>query len=475
MDAVAVKESYVTGKTSQGVDVRANLVRLTRYLAIIEIYNPTLILRSSEVLTDFKIVMHGQPIYEGRAVIRSILNTGAALVCEAKLDETSFSIASLSPAETNGTISSHYNTFFEQWEKVYKVLPEFKVTMADFQTFLTDLRIWLEQLELELHSSALVNGSQAEVVDSLAAPAIKSIDNFIDRFETLAAKMDPALEPVHHNYLRRQLHPLVLCSPFAHRTFHKPLGYAGDYEVVDMMLRPPYEGGSLFAKILNVWLWGQAPATAHRNRVVYLEQKLIEESLRAKRHGRSVRVFNFACGPAAEIQSFIKNQSLSDDASLFLLDFNEETLTHLQQKLAAIKMQEQRGTKLQFIKKSVHSMLKESGRSTLNPREETYDFVYCAGLFDYLSDNVCKRLMDVMYDMVSPGGLLLATNVTDALNDTRPFRYSMEYILDWHLIYRDGKQLHELTPTKALPENTKVVADDTGVNVFIEVRKPLHG
>jgi extracellular factor (EF) 3-hydroxypalmitic acid methyl ester biosynthesis protein len=80
--------------------------------------------------------------------------------------------------------------------------------------------------------------------------------------------------------------------------------------------------------------------------------------------------------------------------------------------------------------------------------------------------------MNIFYEMVAPGGLLLTTNVSDALNSSRPFRYSMEYILDWHLIYRNGDAFAALAPDAASPENVRVIVEDTGVNVFLEIRKP---
>ena len=104
--------------------------------------------------------------------------------------------------------------------------------------------------------------------------------------------------------------------------------------------------------------------------------------------------------------------------------------------------------------------------------ENQYDFIYCAGLFDYLADRACRRLMNIFYDMLAPGGLLVATNVTDVMNRSRPFRYSMEYLLDWHLIYRDGPRVGALAPDRAPPDSSKVLIEDTGVNVFLEVRKP---
>jgi extracellular factor (EF) 3-hydroxypalmitic acid methyl ester biosynthesis protein len=118
--------------------------------------------------------------------------------------------------------------------------------------------------------------------------------------------------------------------------------------------------------------------------------------------------------------------------------------------------------------------LKDGGRSIQRSSKEQYDYIYCAGLFDYLSDNICKQLMNIFYEMLAPGGLLLATNATDALNSSRPFRYSMEYLLDWHLIYRDKGQFADVAPDLASQENVAVIVEDTAANLFLEVRKPKN-
>ena len=97
---------------------------------------------------------------------------------------------------------------------------------------------------------------------------------------------------------------------------------------------------------------------------------------------------------------------------------------------------------------------------------EGHDYVYCAGLFDYLTDQVCAKLMGLMYDWLAPGGLLIITNV----EPRNPLRHGMEHLLDWHLIYRDAPQLLKLKPASA--EDVRVLSDDTGVNVFMEIRKP---
>ena len=472
-----IKESFVTFQTGHGLDVRAGLLRLTRHAAVLEVYNPALVLRMSDVLDNFKVMLGQRTVYSGRALVSNLVNIGTLLVCEVKLEESGLSITPLSASlETDTALRDSFADFLAQWQTDYRVRADFKDVMGDMQGFLNDLRLWLEQVELEIRSSPSASRQQLEqkVIDELADPIVRAIDSFIERFERIASELKTELQPIHRAYLRRQLHPLVLCSPFAYRAFYKPMGYAGDYELVDMMMRSPGEGSTLFAKVLNVWLLGQAPARAHRNRVQYLTRKLIEEAARIRSRGRRLRVYDLGCGPAAEIQKFLTEQPVCDMAQFTLLDFNEETLAHAQTTLEGLKRAHGRLTSLQFIKRSVQQLLKEAARSVPRTPNNEYDFIYCAGLFDYLSAAVCKRLMNVFYEMLAPGGLLVATNVCDAMNESRPFRYSMEYLLDWHLIYRNGPEIAALAPEAAPPDACTVLAEESSVNIFIEVRKPEH-
>jgi extracellular factor (EF) 3-hydroxypalmitic acid methyl ester biosynthesis protein len=473
----AVKESQVTFQTVEGVELRGTPVRVTRHATVFELYNPSVTPRLSEALEEFKIIFQERTIYSGRAVVRNVMDAGTRVVCEATLDESHWTDLNLLPAlKQAGQLTKEFKVFFQEWQKLYKVLPEFKVVVADLQTFLHDLRLWLDQVELGIRHlpQPLQADLEKEAVESLAKPIARSIDVFIERFESIVAKLDNEAHPSHYAHLRRQLHPLLLVSPFAHRAFNKPLGYAGDYQVVDMMIRPPDEGNTLFAKIINIWLLGQSPAQAHRNRVAYLERKLIEETMRVKSTGRINQVLNLGCGPAAEVQHFFAEQNISQHTVLTLVDFNQETLQYLQKKLEAINRKLPRSASFRFLKKSIYQILKDGGRSIQRPSKEQYDYIYCAGLFDYLSDNICKQLMNIFYELLAPGGLLLATNATDVLNSSRPFRYSMEYLLDWHLIYRDKGQFADLAPDLAGNDNIAVIAEDTAANLFLEVRKPKN-
>jgi len=197
-----------------------------------------------------------------------------------------------------------------------------------------------------------------------------------------------------------------------------------------------------------------------------LTERLSGEARRLAQLNRPLRVFSLGCGPAQEIQRFLINEAISDRSAFTLADFNDETLGHASGVLQELKRRYGRITQLHFVKKSVHQLLKQAERRAQHPVGESYDLLYCAGLFDYLSDAVSRKLMEIFFDMLAPGGLLIATNV-----DVHPARGEMECFLEWHLVHRNTEQLRALSPHRARLDDVVITRDASGVNAFIEIRK----
>ena len=204
--------------------------------------------------------------------------------------------------------------------------------------------------------------AEHEVLIKLQGPIIPSIGPIMHRFEAVASVIPLELQPVHRSYIKRQLHPIVLCAPFVYRTFQKPLGYAGDYEMVSMMLRDPVEGGTMFAKMLNKLYLEIPPVIAHRNRIGYLRGMLNVETGRVAAAGRVARIYNLGCGPAQEINEFISGDTVSDNADFLLLDFNDETVAHTTRVLEEARARHRRRTGLSIEKRSVQQVIREAGR-----------------------------------------------------------------------------------------------------------------
>jgi extracellular factor (EF) 3-hydroxypalmitic acid methyl ester biosynthesis protein len=236
--------------------------------------------------------------------------------------------------------------------------------------------------------------------------------------------------------------------------------------MVNMILGSPHEGSSLFAKFLNTYFLSQPPAEAHRNRIKYLTEQIITETERVAKLGQPARIFNLGCGPAREIQNFLIEEDISNLAEFTLLDFNEETLHYTANRLTELKERYNRKTAVRYLPKSVSQILRDSRRAQEVFRSESYDLVYCAGLFDYLSDRVCRKMMEILFDLVVPGGLLITTNVATH----NPVRNMMEYVGAWNLIHRDARQLASLRPP--WESEFRVTTEPTSMNLFLELRRP---
>ncbi|HUA67868.1 MAG TPA: class I SAM-dependent methyltransferase [Candidatus Saccharimonadales bacterium] len=464
-------EGGVAFQTHSGLELRGAPVRTTRHRAVFEVFGPAGALRLSEALPVFQIALQGRTVYSGRAVVRHLVDAGTKTVCEAALDEAHWTDLNLIPAlPPEGQMAREFKAFLKGWEKFYAMSPEFKVAIVDMQTFLHGLRLWLDGVEVQIGSQPVEIRPQIErmLMNDLREPILTAFRNLLEKFESLAQQVPSDLRPAYIAYMQRQIHPFVLSAPFIHRTFFKPLGYAGDYEMVNMMVRPPHEGDSLLAKILNYIFLNTPPVEAHRNRLVYLTRMLRDETVRAgaQRRENRVRIFNLGCGPAIEIQDFLTHHRVSDLAHFLLLDFNHETLAYTSKILKQLALEHQRQTRIETAKKSVQQILKEAPK--LEKSLGKFDIVYCAGLFDYLPDTVCEKLLEFFYDIAAPGGLIVTTNVANI----NPSRGWMEYMLDWYLIYRSVEQFRALVPKTIHPEQTVVRAIGTGVNIAVEIRKP---
>ena len=48
----------------------------------------------------------------------------------------------------------------------------------------------------------------------------------------------------------------------------------------------------------------------------------------------------------------------------------------------------------------------------------------------------------------------------------------MEYMVDWHLFYRNSKEMLDIMERTAPAEAIRIFAETSGVNIFAEIRKP---
>lgn len=465
-ERMEVEENSVTFKTADGVTLRGMLVRVQRHAVVFELYDQATIPRLSEALADFRIVLQEEEIYSGHAVVSNVVDAGTKIICETSLEALDWvDLNLIIDLEGKRGLTNEFKTFFAERQKIHALSSEFKVAVADLQMFLQDFRLWMSRAELKAQAQGdgLREKVERNILRVLLPQVLPVMGSLFEKFERSLPRSGGPVDLAYALYAKRMLHPLVLCAPFMRRTFEKPLGYAGDYEMVNMMARDSLEGNSLFAKLLNAFFLETPPVVAHRNRIVALTDRLKSEVAARSATGRSTRIFSLGCGPAIEVQRFLAEFPFADNVDFTLLDFNNETIEYTRATLERISHQYNRDCMIRGFKKSVAQLLKDKSQF----KRGHYDIVYCAGLFDYLADPICKQLMEVFYELAAPGGLVISTNV----HVNNPSRGWMEYMVDWFLEYRDAAQMKAIIPDLAPLDQTRIFIEPSGVNVFTEIIK----
>ena len=360
-ESIASADSLVAFHNSQGEEGRGTLMHLTRNTAVFEVYNPFSILQLSEVLKDLRILRGDRAVYSGRAVVSNLVLTGLMLIVSATLVDPWSDLAGLAPGEG---LREEVELFVRDWKSGNTLYPAYQVAVANISTFLSELSRWLDQAEVAASVKTEVQSPdmQKEFLEEVKAPLLLQINDLFAVFEKEASQIPPEEIAVHKVFAHRGLHPLLLCAPFVYRSFTKPLGYAGDYEMVNMILRDPAEGPNTYAKIVNSFALWIPPAMAHRNRIAMLVERLQSEARRAAQEGRPLHVLNVGCGPAEEVARFIRTDPLSERCEFHLLDWNEETCSYARDRILAAMRESGRKPVAVFLDKSIHTLLKEATR-----------------------------------------------------------------------------------------------------------------
>jgi extracellular factor (EF) 3-hydroxypalmitic acid methyl ester biosynthesis protein len=451
-------DPVVSFRNSQREQVRGTIINLQRKSLVMEIYNPYSIVQVSEVLSDLTVRMGSKNAYLGKAVVVSLVNTGlTAVVSLALIDE--WRELSVLPGEPK-SVGREAELFISDWDARFNIRRDYQIVVNEMRAFLSEVSRWVEQVDLTESLPKIDGKLREDLFYELATPIMLKVKSYLDRLEGEAERVDAELAPIHRAYAQSALHPLLLRAPFVYRTFTKPLGYAGDYEMVNQILSDPQQGPTTYFQIVNTAFLQAAVATAHRNRITLLIDFLTRQAEAARAAGRPFRILNVGCGPAFEIQRFVREYAHPELLSFQLIDFSEETLAFTEASIEQAAAGAGHKVSLEMVHQSVHDLLKR--RLTPDESLREFDAVYCAGLFDYLSDKVCARLLNYFASRTRSGGQLLVTNVHSA----NPEKYGMEHLLEWYLIYRNESGMRALLPAQSAEH--KLYVDETGVNVFAE-------
>ncbi len=414
-------------------------------------------------------------------VLKANLSIGAILVQELELIyayETKFSpgvikIAfevhgnSLDAEKANAVIEalSIAQSFDNKIAEDAKFDPEFRRVVLEVRDFLSEIRNSLLELENQWrYMPPEIKSAKERGVGLVLA---QFLDNSLyDYYKTVALimkKIEGKEKLAYLNFFRKKIMDLILVAPFVNRAFTKPLGYAGDFEMMNQIYRDDYEGDDLFAKCLHKYYIDQSAAKAVKNRSGFLVEKIVAE-IKHNIHGQPIKILSVASGPALEVQLMLEKHVKNLPQTEFtLLDQDLKSLQFAQLKLREATMRNNISNVSFHYRHSAIKNLVVKGMQENN----TYHLIYSAGLFDYLSDSVAIACMKQLFLSLLPGGKMIIGN----FDVSNPNRSHMEMALDWNLIYRTKDDMIRLATNVC--SSVSVESESEGVNLFVTLSKSI--
>lgn len=253
--------------------------------------------------------------------------------------------------------------------------------------------------------------------------------------------------------------PLLRRGWLQHRARTKPLGYAGDYELLEAICENR-QAEDVLGGIFDRYFLAQAAPAAVASRTRQATISLVWHLY--SRPVGEYRYVGFQPGPALDLRracAMLDGRRLSClRATLLDLDPGaaDHAAAHLRKWLPS-----------EAVSCPRENLFRLAARG-LGERLGTPHFLVCPGLFDYFDDAAAVANLAMFWNRLAEGGLMLVGNFAPH-NPTRAY---MEWVANWYLTYRGETQMRELALAAGIPRTGfSVGSDRTGANLFLTASK----
>ena len=309
-------------------------------------------------------------------------------------------------------------------------------------------------------SHQLQQDARSEIPFALQESCSAILDGFNESLQEFKEhNKKPEMEEYVWGYIFKEIFPYYMRSRFAERAYYKPKGYAGDFNIMEMIYRNQPDGDGKLGTLVDRWCLNTMAAKAVRGRRKFLTRQL-ETLTHPKLATRdSIRIMNLACGSCRELFDFLSLCHHTEMIEAFCVDIDPQALEYTNNQVNAFSHR----ASIRLMSDNVIWWALGGGRLDY----DLQDIIYTAGLADYLNRRLFQALVNRCHEHLKPGGVLIVGN----FGPQNPNRVFMDHILNWKLFYRDSAELQGLFAGTPFGNRVEVLAEEQGVNLFAIARK----
>lgn len=264
-------------------------------------------------------------------------------------------------------------------------------------------------------------------------------------------------------FTEQVLTPEFMSGPIWNRSYRKPLGYPGDFEMMNYVYEWQPRGANVYERLVH--RIGLEVAECIATRMVMIQHAIADVTAAGVGSTAPARVLSLGCGPAQEVVNFLAAGHLPRPVEVTLVDQDQRALHHAYQRVFPEMVRHDDGSDVRCLQVSFIELMKASKIFQSLPPQ---DLIYTVGLVDYLSMKRIQRLARALWDKLAPGGTLVIGNMADVPDSNL---WPMEFLCDWSLHYRNEAQMLEMAVVLPGAE-IELRPDPTGRVYMLYLKKP---
>lgn len=304
-------------------------------------------------------------------------------------------------------------------------------------------------------------------VESEKKDIFRKLDLYFDKIWQFVKSFNKEDYLLHQRYFQKIIAPLFEESSEVNKQiYRKPLGYPGDYIVMNYIYdysgNNKYLGKLSIEKLINNYTCNVPFAISNIARKEFFKNKIMEVVNR----GDGMKILSVGSGPARELLELTEEGKINKELVFTCLDLEKKALGYAKDKFERLENTNKALIKINYLHKNILELIKNNGFGDLIGKQ---DLVYASGLFDYLRDRFASRLTKELFQLLNKNCSLFICNASAEKYTHRAY---YEFLGEWAMIYRTKEELLSWTKNLIDVSDVKFENQTNSINyLFLNIKK----